>query len=526
MSRESEIYRVSEHPHREGYVIVNEKEFRVIDPVEIIHKIKIGEDLDYESVYVPDLFLEPGSREGILPEIKGKIHLAASIIGHTGFRGVRFIRDVIFDYTIFLEKTDFSGAVFQGAAFFNKTVFNGVTGFIGTSFNEAAGFSGAAFNEIAAFTRASFSRVNFREVNFNADANFWDTGFNGDADFFDARFSDAFFWRSRFKGRTSFRGAAFTGETLFRDITYKKKVDFSRICINRSVTFEDINSVSAPLILSNITAGEIILINSNLINCSFYRSDMSCFSLFNPSWERKTEKTEKGGGINQTFQKTMELFRSMREAHKGGLSGVLKRCRSKKISEKREIVLDDEKSIYEELGEKGFHLLKNRIRDAERIYRELKVKFLDKGDYQRAYWSSYGELEMRRLGKRYPLWECLYKLASDYGMSWVRPLILLFAVFILLTAFSIWIEPLIITPEKAKLFEMMNIQYLEESSLPQGVIDFVNTLFYHICSALFINQGIIRHYGALTLMLSRLGTALAAVLIGLSLFAIRRRFRT
>jgi hypothetical protein len=253
---------------------------------------------------------------------------------------------------------------------------------------------------------------------------------------------------------------------------------------------------------------------------------MRCFSLFNPSWEGKAEKPEKCGLINQASQKIMELFRAIREAHRGGLSRFLKRCRPKKISEKRKIVIGDEKSIYEELGEKSIHLLKNRIRDVERIYRELKVKFLDKRDYQRAYWSSYGELEMRRLGRRYPLWECLYKLASDYGMSWIRPLILLFALFTLLTTFSICIEPLIITPEKAKLFEMMNVQYLEESSLPQGVIDFVNILFYHICSALFINQGIIRHYGALTLMLSRLGTALAAVLIGLSLFAIRRRFRT
>lgn len=526
MSRENKNYRMSEHPHRDGYIIVNEKEFRVIDPDEVIHKIKTGKNIVYESVYLPALSLESGSHGDPLPEIKGRIQIAASIIKHTGLKNVRFTKEAIFDYTIFLEKTDFSGAVFQGAAFFNKTIFNGVTGFIGASFNEAAGFSGAAFNETAAFTRASFSRVNFREVNCNADANFWDADFNGDADFFEARFSDAFFWRSRFNGRTSFRGAAFTGKALLRDITYNKTMDFSRTSIAGSITFENLDSSNAPLILSNITDGKIILINSNLINCSFLSSDMRCFSLLNPSWVRKTEKPEKGGGINKTktLQKITELVRARRVAHRRGSSRVPRGYRPQKIPEKREIVLGDEKRIYEELGGNS-HRLKNRIRDVERIYRELKVKFLDARDYQRAYWSSYGELEMRRLGRRYPLWECLYKLVSDYGMSWLRPLIILFALFILLTAFSIWIEPLIITPEKARLFEIMNVPYLEESNLPHGVIDFAYTLFYHICSALFINQGIIRHYGALTLMLSRLGTALAIVLIGLSLFAIRRRLR-
>ena len=524
MSRDNKNYRMSEHPHREGYVIVNEKEFRVIDPDEVIQKIKIGEDIVYESIYLPSLSLESGSHGDFLPEIKGRIQIAASIIKHTGLRNARFTKEAIFDYTIFLEKADFSGAVFQGAAFFNKTVFNGVTGFIGTSFNEAAGFSGAAFNETAAFTKASFSRVNFREVNFNGGANFWDAGFNGDADFFDARFSDASFWRSRFNGRSSFRGAAFTGETIFRDITYKRQSDFSRLKINRRITFENLNSENAPIDFTEITSGEIVLITSNLTNCSFLRSDMRCFSLLNPSWERRAEKSEKDNGINQIRRKITELIGARREAHRGGSNSLPGRRRPKKIPEKREVVLGDEKRIYEEPGETP-HLLKNRIRDVERIYRELKSKFLDNRDYERAYWSYYGELEMRRLGRRYPLWEGLYKFVSDYGMNWVRPLIILFAIFILFTAFSTWIEPLIIAPEKARLFEMMNVQYLQESSLPQGMIDFANVLFYHLCSALLINQGIVRHYGAITLMLTRLGTALAVLLLGLSLFAIRRRLR-
>jgi uncharacterized protein YjbI with pentapeptide repeats len=527
MNMKNKNYRMRDHPYMEGYIIINEKEFRIIDPDEIISRIKIGEDIEYESVYVPDISLESGSHRDIPLEIKGKIQIAASIIKNTGLKNVIFRKEAIFDYTIFMDRADFSGVLFQNAAYFNKTVFNGVTGFIGTSFQNAAGFTGAAFNEVAAFTRSRFNRVNFRDVNFNADANFWDACFNGDADFFDARFSDASFWRARFNGRSSFRGAAFTGEALFRDITYKKQSDFSKLKINGRITFENLNSENAPIDFTETTSGEIVLITPNLINCSFHKSDMRCFSLFNPAWERKAEKSEQSGLTNKRFfRKIEEIFKTRREIHRRGLNRCLKASLSEKIPKRRVIVLRDEKSIYEELREKRFEQLKHRIRDVERIYRELKVKFLDNRDYEKAYWSYYGELEMRRLGRRYPLWEGLYRIASDYGMSWARPLILLFAIFILFTLFSLWIEPLIITPERTRLFEIMNVQYLEESSLPQGMIDFANVFFYHLCSALLINQGIIQHYGVLTLALSRIGTALSAVLIGLSIFAIRRRFRS
>jgi uncharacterized protein YjbI with pentapeptide repeats len=527
MNMENKKYRMRDHPYREGYIIINDKEFRILDPDEIINRIKMGEDIEYESVYIPDMSLKSGPHGDITPEITGKIQIAASIIKSTGLKNVIFRKEAIFDYTIFLDRTDFSGVLFQNAAYFNKTVFNGVTGFIGVSFQNAAGFTNAIFNEVVAFTRSRFNRVNFREVNFNADANFWDTGFNGDADFFDARFSYASFRRARFNGRSSFRGAAFTGEALFRDITYKKQSDFSRLNINGRITFENLNSENAPIDFTEITSGEIVLITSNLINCSFHKSDMRCFSLFNPTWERKAEKSEQSRGVNRRFfRKIEEMFKTRREIHRRGLNRCLKTSLSEKIPKRREIVLRDEKVLHEELREKRFEQLKHRIRDVERIYRELKVKFLDNRDYEKAYWSHYGELEMRRLGRRYPLWEGLYKIASDYGMSWARPLILLFAIFILFTLFSLWIEPLIITPEKTRLFEIMNVQYLEESGLQQGMVDFANVLFYHICSALFINQGIIQHYGVLTLVLSRLGTALAAILIGLSIFAIGRRFRS
>lgn len=122
-----------------------------------------------------------------------------------GFYAVQFPGDVDFSKEE-LREFNCSSAVFFGGAIFSESDFEGYANFAGTTFH---GF--------ASFWKARFSHVSFQEARFLDLVSFLDAEFGGTAVFEDAEF--------QFEAR--FRDASFFLPTSFKKATFKKGATFS-----------------------------------------------------------------------------------------------------------------------------------------------------------------------------------------------------------------------------------------------------------------------------------------------------------
>lgn len=148
--------------------------------------------------------------------------------GPLDFSGGRSFRDVAADGARFKGAVNFAGARirreaffyearFEGPACFSRARFPGSATFQDVSFEGSVLFNDAVFDKWAEFTTVGFRRsVNFHAARFRAGARFRDVGFGPHADFTGIcvdgplRFEDA-----RFNGPVSFNAAEFNGPVAF-----------------------------------------------------------------------------------------------------------------------------------------------------------------------------------------------------------------------------------------------------------------------------------------------------------------------
>ena len=287
---------------------------------------------------------------------------------------------------------DFTRFVFPSANYEGRE-FKTNCGFFGAIFKQNAQFGNAVFEQGADFIEATFEQnADFTQALFNGDANFTDATFAQDANFYVTTFAqDANFRSATFTRAASFEAAKFLGAAAFRETKFRQDGGLFSGPVFSSAEF------SRP--------GAVIFYKTYLGQALFHNCDVSKVKFSAVEW-RKRKIGDKRNGKRMLFEE--------------------------------EVALDDKAARALRLkngspGERDYGLI------AE-LYQQLKKNYDECKDYWPAGDFHYGEMEMQRLrcrarNLRLMAW---YKYASQYGESYVRPVLaLLFALIIFTLLFPL-----------------------------------------------------------------------------------------
>jgi uncharacterized protein YjbI with pentapeptide repeats len=296
----------------------------------------------------------------------------------------------IADFTGFIfPNADYEGQEFAAACLFNNAVFVRVATFTSVTFARTAGFLGATFTREAKFNHATFGDYTvFSGATFTEGAGFIDATFVEDVRFTFATFSQL----------ANFNDATFEKEVNFARASFLGAVEF------RETAFEQPKKFSPGLIFSNAQCaqpGAVIFYKTNLGQALFLNCDVSAFTFSSVEWRQR-----KGSGKRMVFEEVVDLEDA-------------KHLRPKK-----------------ERGDERDYVL------MAELYHQLKKNYDGRQDYWTGGDFHYGELEMKRLASKIknPVLRWLvqhfrlvavYKYASHYGESYVRPAIWLGVVLLL-----------------------------------------------------------------------------------------------
>jgi uncharacterized protein YjbI with pentapeptide repeats len=305
-----------------------------------------------------------------------------------------FSQDAVFLRSIFIQDADFRGTTFMQIANFSRTTFNGKANFTGATFARDASLHDATFVQNADFYGSHFMQyANFRRGTFKQDAYFLRATFAQNADFGRATFTqNAGFEGTKFYGVADWRECRFLGEVAFRRTAFKPDGEgrpsgvfsLAKFAKPEDVVFDDVDLTRA------------IFLNCDVSKVWFTSS---------VRWSNR-----KGNHGNKVFEE--------------------------------EILLDPR------LSELRLDFGPMDHGAVEQIYHQLKKNYDARLDYRQANVFHFGEMEMRRLEARaYPTllkpwgglrpWlgpEAFYRWASDYGNSYVKPMLWLLGLLLLFAA--------------------------------------------------------------------------------------------
>lgn len=556
------------------------KELRKVLADEIIEKINKGEEVKYEYCEIDGLdfsnIKNNVEKDGFIytivdvPITFTNCHLCNFISLHTrylksvvfthtyfteaGFTGSEFLganvdfsytqfngRNVCFRFSIFTQKntsfkeakflaehntfhnaqfsgenTDFSNAKFSGNNNFYQTQFNGKKlTFIGTEFTgEMLDFKGAKFRgKFQWFKGVKFSckRNDFEKTLFKGK--YTDFGVSqfktGYTTFFKAKFQgeNTYFNNVQFSGKSTFSYAEFIGKNVyfdnakfsddiyFHDTVFKQFSGFTYIeNSNGKIEIANVKFVTGKNDFSHINnVKDIQFIDCTMDSCSFIYSNLTNFKFINVTWL-------KNGKI---FDEEFIKINWPKKKYK------------------------DKKAKTQEL-ERQTH-----IKHTEEVYNQLKNKYRKENKHHLADQFYKGELEMKRIQHpgifQWLSWEGLYKIFSNYGMSWKKPLCWVLA-FFLLFSFITWIDGGITNHDTLALkwYDKSETKWVEGASLfqPPWFSKALYSLYYHFCNSLYVPQKTVEATTWLTQLLSRIENIIVTSLFILAGFAVRRKFRT
>ena len=312
------------------------------------------------------------------------------------FEGARFEDEASFTRSKFGAKANFHSAVFKGDTHFS-TDFTHDVSFVMAHFVKEAGFYNASFADNATFSSVKFEgKAVFARATFHREADF------GNADFF----QEAFFASATFEQKADF-SARFTFDAHFVSTTFRKEANFGEAIFRAAVEFretwfrEDDELLPGPIFtLTQFLLPETaVFYRTYLGQALFYNCDVSRLTFSSVYW--RTRPNEK----RQLFEECVDL----------------------------EAALD----LVAEPDERDYGLI------AE-TYQQLKKNYDDRKDYWTAGDFHYGEMEMQRFHSpsknKAVRWlhsnlglVAWYRYSSEYGESYVRPLLALLAALVLFT---------------------------------------------------------------------------------------------
>jgi uncharacterized protein YjbI with pentapeptide repeats len=294
------------------------------------------------------------------------------------------------DFTGFIfPSANYEGREFGAACLFNNAVFVRTATFTSVTLVRTAGFLGATFMREAKFNHATFGDYTvFSGATFTEGAGFIDATFVEDVRFTFATFTQvANFNDATFKKEVNFARATFLAAAEFRETEFHQPKEFSPGPIFSLAQFAQPEAV--------------IFYKTHLGQALFLNCDVSAFTFSSVEWRRR-----KGSRKRMVFEEVVDLedAKHLRPKSERG--------------DERDYVLMAE------------------------LYHQLKKNYDGRQDYWTAGDFHYGELEMKRLASKMenPIvrWVvqhlrlvALYKYASHYGESYVRPAIWLGVVLLL-----------------------------------------------------------------------------------------------
>ena len=291
------------------------------------------------------------------------------------FDQVTFTAEAKFLYTDFANNVYFNQTTFMVTGVFTECVFQRKATLNGTKFIKGANFTGTKFTGKAVLNNSTFGKMNsdesalFRKAIFTSDASFLKTKFLGEADFRDVVFAAGGWFRYiEFASRTEGKPSAVFARAFFAD--------------PRRIIFD---------------GGDLSRVSLHGCDVSQIRFSTSV------KWGKEGIHGKRGGVV-------------VEEA----------------------LLLEREKPRLVETG-----LDHNAV---AHIYQQLKKSYDDRLDYWTANKFHYGEMEMLRLAGPaeakglLKLWGRLspqiglvawYRYASDYGNSYIKPILWLLATLVL-----------------------------------------------------------------------------------------------
>lgn len=313
------------------------------------------------------------------------------------FESAHFEDEANFTRAKFGARTSFHSAVFKGDTHFATDFAHEVT-FVMAHFAQEAGFYNASFAADATFSSVKFEgKAVFSRAVFHKKANF------GNASFF----QEAFFPVATFEQEADFMWANFTLNVDFEHATFKKAVSFHEAVFHAGVEFRetqfrnDGEALPGPIFsLAQFMAPEAaVFYRTYLGQALFYTCDVSRLTFSSVHWRKRPN------GKYQLFEESVDL---------------------KEFAD-----------LQHEADERDYQLI------AE-TYQQLKKNYDGRMDYWTAGDFHYGEMEMKRLHSprknKAARWlhrnlglVAWYRYASEYGESYVRPLLALLAVLALFT---------------------------------------------------------------------------------------------
>lgn len=339
------------------------------------------------------------------------------------FEGAKFVEDANFSSATFAREASFIRARFRRYVSFLAVKFNGATNFFGAEFTQEADFRAATFTQDTNFIQSIFTLgAAFHDATFTEHAFFNDTKFAGATDFSVAKFKDSADFRdAEFTTEASFRNTTFACEANFRRAKFLESVEF-RETEFRGAKFTDPELRKAALNDDKTQPGpifslaqffqpeKVIFYRTYLGRALFYNCDVSEVRFSSVTWRKRGRK-----GKCMLFEEGVDLNHDAAR---------------------------DLKPHPGSLNERNYLLI------AE-TYRQLKKNYDDRTEYMLAGHFHYGEMEMRRLSSfrqskvirwlhQKLLVVALYKYASQYGESYVRPLLVLAGVLLFFTLLFPW----------------------------------------------------------------------------------------
>jgi len=357
------------------------------------------------------------------------------------FRGAVFTQDAYFRSATFTRDANFRSTTFTQTANFYETRFTQNAYFGGATFTQNAYFGSATFMQDAHFVMATFARdalfgsatftqdAHFGSATFTQDAHFNSATFTQDAHFGGATFTqDAHFGRATFTQDAHFAWATFTQDAIFGSATFTRNAYFGRATFTQEAIFREAKFLGqaefretkfrghdknrkemareflpGPVFaLAEFSQPEkIIFYKTYLGQALFYNCDVSKVNFSLVVWRRR-----RGSGKWKVFEEEVDLEAA-----------------------------PDLKPAEGSVDERRYWLVVE-------LYQQLKKNYDARQDYGTGGDFHYGELEMKRLASRRKnkivRWlvqhlrlVALYKYASQYGESYVRPGVLFVATLLL-----------------------------------------------------------------------------------------------
>lgn len=345
-------------------------------------------------------------------------YMVRSFPAHCVFTNAVFLKEANFYSADFANGANFQSARFEDVASFTRAKFDSETIFHSAIFKEDAHFSTdfphkvsfvmAHFFKRAGFYNASFAeKAIFSSVKFEGDAAFARAVFRDEGDFGNADFfQQAFFAYATFEQKADL-AARFMGDAHFVATKFQNEANFSEAVFHAGVEFRgtefrrDHELLPGPVFsLTQFMIPEAaVFYRTYLGQALFYNCDVSHLTFSSVDWRMRPN------GKRQLFEECVEL--------------------------------GDFYDLWDDIDERDYSLI------AE-TYQQLKKNYDNRMDYWTAGDFHYGEMEMKRLHSprknKIARWlhrnlglVAWYRYASEYGESYVRPLLALLIVLALFT---------------------------------------------------------------------------------------------